>query len=138
VLLPHLAGKYPLYLTTRRCQEYFLSRSSAYEWVRQITPYPQLHIHPGTATERGIKDGDKVVIETPKDSSLHVAKLTEDIHPQVVNGVFGWWLPEKETAENGYLETNVNAVMSYDPPYDPEIGINRVQGVMCQVYKARP
>jgi hypothetical protein len=29
-----------------------------------------------------------------------------------MNAVFDWWLPEKETAENGYLETNVNAVTS--------------------------
>jgi hypothetical protein len=33
----------------------------------------------------------------------------------LVNGVFGWWLPEKETAENGYLETNANSVMFCDP-----------------------
>jgi anaerobic selenocysteine-containing dehydrogenase len=68
VLLPRLAEKYPLYLTTRRCHEYALSRSSDYEWVRRITPYPQLHIHPSTAKERGIQDGDRVVIETPKGS----------------------------------------------------------------------
>jgi len=135
VLLPRLAEKYPLYLTTRRCYEYSLSRSSDYEWVRKITPFPQLHIHPGTARQRGIKDGDRVVIETPKGSIQHEAKLTEDIRPDVVNGVFGWWLPEKGTAENGYLETNANKVTSYDPPYDPEIGINSVQGVMCQVRK---
>jgi thiosulfate reductase/polysulfide reductase chain A len=132
---PRLAEKYPLYLTTRRCQEHYLSRSPAYEWVREIVPYPQLYIHPGTASERGIEEGDKVVIETPKGSIQHVAALTEDIHPQVVNGVFGWWLPEKETLENGYLETNVNAIASYEPPYDPEVGINRVQGVLCQVSK---
>lgn len=135
VLLPRLAEKYPLYLTTRRSPEYSLSRSSEYEWVRKVTPYPQLHIHPGTAKERGIKEGDRVVIETPKGSIRHVAELTEEIRPDVVNGVFGWWLPEKETKENGYLETNVNMVMSYDPPYDPEIGINSIQGVMCQVRK---
>ena len=135
VLLPRLAEKYPLYLTTRRCHEYALSRSSDYEWVRKITPYPQLHIHPGTAKERGIQDGDRVVIETPKGSIQHAAKLTEEIRNDVVNGVYGWWLPENETEENGYLETNVNMVMSYDPPYDPEIGINSVQGVMCQVRK---
>jgi anaerobic selenocysteine-containing dehydrogenase len=102
---------------------------------RRITPYPQLHIHPSTAKERGIQDGDRVVIETPKGSIQHVAKLTEEIRHDVVNGVYGWWLPENETEENGYLETNVNMVMSYDPPYDPEIGINSVQGVMCQVHK---
>ena len=136
VLLPRLAEKYPLYLTTRRSQEYALSRSADYEWVRKITPYPELQMHPSTAQERGIEQGDKVVIETPKGAIKHVAKLTESIRSDVVNGVFGWWLPEKENEEKGYLETNVNMVMSYDPPYDPEIGINRVQGVMCQVRKA--
>jgi anaerobic selenocysteine-containing dehydrogenase len=135
VLLPRLAEKYPLYLTTRRSPEYALSRSSDYEWTRKVTPYPELHIHPTTAKERGIRNGDRVAIETPKASARHVAKLTTDIRPDVVNGVFGWWLPEKETAEDGALETNVNRVMSYDPPYDPEIGINNVQGVMCNVRK---
>jgi len=135
VLLPRLAEKYPLYLTTRRSREYALSRSSEHEWVRKITPYPQLHIHPDTASARGIETGDRVTIETPKGRIRHEAKLTENIHPDVVSGVFGWWLPEKETAENGYLETNANKVLSYDPPYDPEIGINSIQGVMCQVRK---
>ena len=76
-----------------------------------------------------------MIIETPKGCIQHEAKLTENIRSNVVNGVFGCWLPEKETAENGYLATNINRVMSYDPTYDPEIGINSVQGVMCQASK---
>ena len=76
-----------------------------------------------------------VVVETPKGSFQHQANLTQDIHPQVVNGAFGWWLPEKEAPERGSLETNVNTVMSYDPPCDPVVGINSVQGVICQVRK---
>ena len=76
-----------------------------------------------------------MIIEAPKGCIQHEAKLTENIRSDVVNGAFGWWLPEKETAENGYLATNTNRVMSYDPPCDPEIGINSVQGVMCQVRK---
>ena len=134
-LLPRLAEKYPLCLTTRRTRQYLCSRSADYGWVREVDPYPQLLIHPVTAGERGIENGDRVAIETPKGSVRHVARLTEDIHPEVLSAIYGWWLPEKETEENGYLETNVNAVMSYDPPYDPEIGINRVQGVMCQIRK---
>jgi anaerobic selenocysteine-containing dehydrogenase len=135
IKLPRLAEKYPLYLTTRRSREYALSRSADYEWVRKLIPYPKLHIHPDAARERGIEDEDRVVIETPKGRFLHIAELRDDIRSDVVSGVFGWWIPEKQSAEKGYLEANVNMVMSYDPPYDPEIGINRIQGVMCQVYK---
>ena len=34
-----------------------------------------------------------------------------------------------------WLEVSVNAALSYDPPYDPVVGINNVQNVMCQVRK---
>ncbi|MFC1864991.1 molybdopterin-dependent oxidoreductase [Chloroflexota bacterium] len=135
LLMPKLAENYPLILTTRRIQSYYLSRSAEESWLRELMPYPQLQIHPSAAQERGIQQGDIVVVETPRGTFRHLAELTEDIHPQVVNGVFGWWLPEKETPEEGSLETNVNAAMSYDPPCDPVVGINSVQGLMCQVGK---
>mgnify|MGYP001549517399 CR=1 FL=1 len=76
-----------------------------------------------------------MIIETPKGCNQHEAKLTENTRSDVVTGLYGSCMPEKETAENGYLATNTNRVMSYDPLYDPEIGINSVQGVMCQVRK---
>lgn len=132
VVMRKLAEKYPLLLITRRSQNYWLSRSADESWLRELTPYPQLEIHPSTAQKRGIQQGDMVVVETPRGTFQHLAELTEDIHPRVVCGAFGWWLPEREAPERGSLETNVNAVMSYDPPYDPVVGINSVQGVMCQ------
>ncbi len=135
VSLPYLSEKYPLYLTTRRVQNYLLSRGADYRWVKKEGQYPELLINPGTANERGIKDGDMVVIETPLGSAKHKAKIFEGIRPDTVNGIYGWWMPEKETEENGYLETNVNFLCSYFPPYDPVIGINCIQGVMCQVRK---
>jgi hypothetical protein len=74
-------------------------------------------------------------VETPRGTFQHVTELTEDIHPQVVCGAFGWWLPEREAPEKGCLETNVNAAMSFDPPYDPVVGIPSIRGLMCQVRK---
>jgi len=135
VSLPHLSERYPLYLTTRRVQNYLLSRGAGYSWVKKEGQYPELFINPSTANERGIKDGDMVVIETPLGSVKHKAKIFEGIRPDTVNGVYGWWMPEKETEEKGYLETNINFLCSFFPPYDPVIGINCIQGVMCQVRK---
>jgi len=133
--LPRLAEKYPLLLSTRRQANYWMSRTTEEGWLRKLTPYPQLQIHPNAARERGIQQGDTVVVETPKGTFQHLAELTEDIYPQVVSGAFGWWLPEREAPEMGCLETNVNAVMSYDPPYDPVVGIPSIRGLMCQVRK---
>lgn len=133
---PRLADKYPLMLITSRQLAHNLSRFPENPWVRNLTPYPQLEIHPEAARERGIAEGDLVWIETPKGRCKHKAKVTERIHPKVVNGSFGWWFPEKPSPEHGCLEANINAVMSYEPPYDPVVGINSVQGVLCEVCRA--
>jgi len=134
--MPKLAKEYPLLLTISRNQYYFGTRSAGHQWLRNRIPYPQLQIHPDVAKKRGIQQGDKVVVETPRGSFQHVAELTEDVYPQVVNGTFGWWLPEGKGRDRGSLEVNINAAMSYDPPYDPVVGINSVQNLMCQVRKA--
>ena len=133
--LPHQAKKYPLLLSTRREADLWLSRTVEENWFRELTPYPQLQIHPDTARERGIKPGDMVIVETPRGTFQHLAALTEDVHPQVVDGTFGWWLPERKAPERGCLETNVNAAMSFDAPYDPVVGIPSIRGLMCQVRK---
>jgi anaerobic selenocysteine-containing dehydrogenase len=135
VSLPRLGEKYPLYLTTRRVQNYLLSRGAGYSWVKKEGQYPELLINPKAANIRGIKDDDIVIIETPKGFIHHKAKLFNGIRPDTVNGVYGWWMPEKETEQEGYLNTNVNFLCSFYPPYDPVIGINCIQGVMCQVRK---
>jgi anaerobic selenocysteine-containing dehydrogenase len=111
-----------------------LSRSPICAWMRELDPYPELEIHPATARERKIADGDLVWIETPKARCKHKAKVTDKIHPRVVNGCFGWWFPEKPAPEHGCLEANINILLAYEPPHDPITGINKVQGVMCEVY----
>ncbi|MFC1914688.1 molybdopterin dinucleotide binding domain-containing protein [Chloroflexota bacterium] len=136
VTMPKLAGEYPLLLTVSRNQYYYGTRSADHKWLRSRIPYPQLQIHPSAAKERGIKQGDNVVIGTPRGNFQHVAEVTDDVHPKVVNGTFGWWLPERKDRDRGSLEVNINAAMSYDAPYDPEVGINNVQNLMCQLRKA--
>jgi anaerobic selenocysteine-containing dehydrogenase len=94
---------------------------SGHPWSKNRIPYPRLQIHPDADKERGLQQGDKVVVETPRGSFKHVGELTEDVHPQVVNGTFGWWLPEGQVRDGSSLEVNINATMSYDPPYDPVV-----------------
>lgn len=136
LMMRRLAKNYPLQLVTRRHPKNAHGRSAGEEWFRKSEPYPRVQIHPSTAQERGIRQDDMIVVETPRGTFQHLADLTEDIHPLVVSGVFGWWLPERDTPDKGCLEVNINAAMSYDAPYDPVVGINSVQGVMCQVYRA--
>ena len=135
LIMKKLAEEYPLLLVVSRNRYYYGSRSASDTWLRERIPYPELMIHPDAAKERGIQQGDKVTIETPRGSFRHVAVVTRDTHPQVVSATFGWWLPEREERDRGALEVSVNAAMSYDPPYDPVVGINSVQNLMCEVRK---
>jgi thiosulfate reductase/polysulfide reductase chain A len=133
---PQLASKHPLLLITSRKKHQFLSRSPVCAWMRALDPYPELEIHPDTAQDRQIADGELLWIETPKGKCRHKARVTDRIHPKVVNGCFGWWFPEQSAPEHGCLEANVNALLAYEPPHDPIAGINSVQGVLCEVYRA--
>ena len=132
---PEIGQKFPLYLTSRRLPNYYLTRSADYPWVKKVGEYPELLIHPNTAQKRKILSGDIVEICTNHGIITHKAKISGKIREDTVCGVYGWSFPEKKSNEEEYLETNINFACSYYPPYDPVIGINCLQGVMCEVRK---
>ena len=94
--------------------------------MREISPYPTLHIHPDTAGKRGIKDGDWVKLESPHGWLKVKAEYYEGIRPDVVMMAHGWWhgckelgLPDMPLTDGG---ANVNALYSVDDSaYDPLI-----------------
>jgi anaerobic selenocysteine-containing dehydrogenase len=113
------------------------SRFPVFSWARKAHPDPEVEIHPDAARERGIRSGDWVWIETPKGRCKNKATITDKIHPMIVESKFGWWFPEMPAPEHGCFEANVNAVMSYDAPHDPIMGIPTVMGALCEVTKIK-
>lgn len=134
---PRLAERYPLMLVTARRLAFSHSRFPVFSWAREMYPDPEVEIHPETAKERGIRNGDWVWIETPRGRCKHKAMVTDKVHPKVINPTVGWWFPEMPPPEHGCFEANVNAILSYDPPHDPIIGIPTVMGVLCEVTKMK-
>jgi anaerobic selenocysteine-containing dehydrogenase len=134
---PELAKRYPLMLVTGKRVALTNSRFPVFSWAREVHPDPEVEIHPEAAKERGIRSGDWVWIETPKGRCKNKAMITDKIHPMVVESKFGWWFPEMPAPEHGCFEANVNAVMSYDAPHDPIMGIPTVMGVLCEVTKMK-
>ncbi len=137
VSTPGLAQKYPLMLITARILAFSHSRFPIFPWARQMHPDPEAEIHPDTAKQRGISEGDWIWIETPKGRCKQRAKITDKINPEVVNPTIGWWFPEMPPPEHGCFEANVNAILSYDAPHDPIIGVPTIRGVLCEVSKVR-
>jgi len=99
---------------------------------------PLIEINPETAAELGITEGDEVYIESPRfEERVYMkARFSPEIHPRVVTCLSHWWFPEKPGPEHGCFESNINTIISTDPPYDP-IGMNyQVRAVLCRVGKS--
>ena len=101
-----------------------------------MCPDPILELHPETAGKLGIKDGDWAWIETPVGRVMQKAKLTTQVHPQVCSAQHHWWFPEKPGPEHELMESNINVVISDEPPYNPVTGSTALRGLLCRVYRA--
>jgi anaerobic selenocysteine-containing dehydrogenase len=133
---PDLAEKYPLILTTGAKSPYFFhSEGRQLPSLRKLQPDPQLEIHPQTAVSLGIKDGEWVWVETQRGRVKMRAKLTDGIHPKVVSAPHAWWFPEMPGPEHGCFESNINMLVSDEPPYDPCFGTVTFNSLLCRVYK---
>jgi thiosulfate reductase/polysulfide reductase chain A len=135
---PELLPEYPLILITGgRSASYFNTEGRQVPSLRKLAPDPLVEIHPETAAEAGISEGDWVWLETPQVRGERVslrARLTEDVHPRVVHAPHGWWFPEKPAPEHGCFESNINVVLSGGPPREPVCGSVRTRGTLCKVY----
>lgn len=64
------------------------AESTSIGWISELVDKMPNHagvlINPRTAEARGIRDGDEIIIESPQDQIRGVAKVTEEVHPQVI------------------------------------------------------
>jgi anaerobic selenocysteine-containing dehydrogenase len=139
---PELMERYPLILS-----DYHTSKNYTAAWqrnlplLREIQPYPALHIHPDTASARGIKNDDWVIVESPHGWMKVKAELYPGIRPDTVMILHGWWQGCQELGLEDYplLDggANVNMMYSVDPDkaYDPLITAMSSQ-TLVQVRKA--
>lgn len=130
-------ANYPLILITgARTGLYYHSYGRQLEWLRELFPWPTIELHPDTARNYGIGDGDWVYIETPQRSGRVKlkAEITYGIDPHVVHCRSHWWYPErKNDPDRGLTDSNINAVLSTNGPYDPISGSTIVRGGKCKI-----
>ena len=137
---PDLAKEYPLILTTGgRHQPFYHSEHRQVKSMRKMHPHPIMQIHPDTAKELGIKDGDWVWIESPRGRVKQKCQVFEGIDPRVVHAQHGWWFPEEDGAEpslHGIWKSNINVLTNDDPVVCNQIsGGWPLRGLLCKVYK---
>ncbi|MEW6664200.1 MAG: molybdopterin-dependent oxidoreductase [Thermodesulfobacteriota bacterium] len=137
VSTPLLAEQYPLVLTTgAKVHAFFHSEHRQIQSLRQMHPDPLVEIHPETAGNLGIRDGDWVYIENQFGKCKQKARLTPGIHKKVVHAQHGWWFPEKAPSTFfGAWESNIGLLIpagwtgrsGYGYPF---------KSLLCRVYKA--
>ncbi len=140
---PDIAKDYPLILTTGgRCRPLFHSEHRQLGiGMREQHPDPLMDIHPDTARELGIADGDWAYIETRRGVIKQKARLTTGIHPRVVNVESHWWFPEQPAQEpwlHGVWQSNANVLTLSDPEAcDRLTGGWALRALLCKVYKVQ-
>ncbi len=137
---PELFEEFPLIYTHYRLPCYMHSEGRQIKRQRQLIPEAYLEINSETASSIGIAEDDRVYLETPQSAGKgHVkfkAHLVPEMHPDVVAGPHAWWFPEKPSPEHGCFDSNINALLTLDPPYDPVVGVPQCRAILCRVKKA--
>jgi anaerobic selenocysteine-containing dehydrogenase len=122
---PELLKRYPLTFSDFHTSKvYNAGWLRNVPWLREVLPYPTLHIHPETAAERGIKDGDWVTVESPHGNLRIRAQVHPGIRPDTVMALHGWWQGCEELGMKGFplLDggANSNSMYSVDAKaFDP-------------------
>ena len=120
---PELAKEYPLILTTgARTLQYTHTQFRNVPALRQEVPEPIAEVHPDTAKEYGIVDGDMVAVETRKGEIRMKVRISEDLTPQVVSIPHGW------------SEANANMLTELKPR-DPVTGYTQLKALLCRIKK---
>ena len=136
VSTPELYKRYPYILITgRRLPGFFHTENRQLPWMRELHPDPVVEIHPETADKEGIRQGDWVIIESPRGKARQRAKLFAGMDPQIISAEHGWWFPENKDAGHGWDASNINLLT--DNAYescDPAMGAASVRTLLCKIY----
>jgi anaerobic dimethyl sulfoxide reductase subunit A len=96
-----LAEKYPLQLITPHSKTRVHSQMGNVPWLMEIERH-SVWINPADGKDRGIADGDEVMVFNDRGKTLIAAKVTERIIPGVVSIPQGaWYDPDEDGTDRG-------------------------------------
>jgi len=137
-----LLEKYPFILTCSKLLPFCHGQHRSIPSLRKIVPHPFVEIHPETARELGIQEGEWVSLETPEGKIRVAAKLTDRVSPRTVCFQHGWWQSCPELGLPGYdpfSSEGANANLLYSTRYiDPISGSVPYKAYLCKVSKIQP
>ncbi len=131
---------FSLKLTTAKWPQFCHSQHRALPALRRRMPDPLVQLHPDTAAQRGIVEGQWVRVRTPLGSMKARARLDRGLRPDTVCAQYGWWeacpaLGLPPFAVGGKDNGSYNALISGER-IDPISGSNALRAAVCEVTPA--
>lgn len=131
---PELYKKYPLVFNSgARLQSAFRSQHLNIPGLLKLQPKPQVLIHPTDAKARGIENGDKVLVQSPRGQVTFWAKVTDDVMTGQVEVNVGGGSP---IHPEGWRQANANYLTDYNNR-DPISGFPVYKALLCEIRKAQ-
>jgi anaerobic selenocysteine-containing dehydrogenase len=132
---PDLAEKYPYILNAGlRTSVFFHSANRQIPWLREIRPDPLVEIHPETASDKNIQEGDWVWIESPRGRVKQRAKINDGIDRSMIVAEHGWWHPEIKSDDHGWEISNINILTDNShESMDPIMGATNLRTLLCNI-----
>jgi anaerobic selenocysteine-containing dehydrogenase len=143
ITTPDLYKKYPLIMSDyHTCISFTAGYQRDVARLREVEPWPFLHIHPETAKARGIAHHDMVIVEGKMGWMKCKAEHFPAIRRDTVMLLHGWWQGCKELGfeEMPLLDGGANANMMYETTeaaFDPLCTAMASQALV-EVRKAQP
>jgi cysteine desulfurase NifS len=124
------AAEYPLVFNSgARPQTDFRSQHHGIEGLNRDHPEPTVEINPDDARERGIGNGDRVEVRTPRGAVPFRARVSEDIVRGAVECSMGGGTP---VGPKAWREWNVNELTDLEN-YDEISGFPVYKALLCDV-----
>lgn len=133
IAAPELAKTYPLVFNSgARLQSDFRSQHHNIPGLLKMQPEPLVMLHPRDAAERGIEDGEDVLVVSPRGKAPFKVRVTDDIVPGVIEANAGGGSP---IAAEAWRQATINDLTDHDNR-DPISGFPVYKALLCDVVKA--
>lgn len=130
---PDLARDFPLVFDSgARGFHDFRSQHHGVRGLAAAQPDPLVAMCPADAAARGIADGDRVVVETPRGRVPYRARVTPDMAPGAVDAAMGGGGP---LGSESWRACNVNVLTDLGQ-VDPISGFPAYKALLCDVSRA--
>jgi anaerobic selenocysteine-containing dehydrogenase len=126
---------YPLILICCKDRNYL---HSSYRWVKKLrdrSTEAVAEIHPETAAQNSVENGDEIRIETKSGAIVQKACVTENIAPGLVSAAYGWWFPgTNPESQYDWQRANYNMLTSTDK-LGKQFGTPNLKAINCRIKK---